>query len=52
MLDDNWETINGPIAHRIEIWNARSQINVVNCLVEFLLAHTGPMGSGGPPMPD
>ncbi len=52
MLDDNWETINGPVAHNIEVLNATNQINAIEGLVTFLLAHRGPSGNGHPPMPD
>lgn len=52
MLDDNWETITGPIAHQIELINAVNQINVLDGLILFLLAHRGPAGNGQPPMPD
>jgi Fic family protein len=52
MLDDNWETVNGPIAHRIEVLNATNQINVLEGLVLFLLAHRGPHAKGPPAMPD
>lgn len=52
MLDDNWETVNGPIAHRIEVLNATNQINVLEGLVVFLLAHRGPYANGPPAMPD
>lgn len=52
MLDDNWETINGPIAHQIELINAANQINVLDGLILFLLAHKGPTGNCKPPMPD
>jgi Fic family protein len=52
MLDDNWETINGPAAHNIEVLNATNQINALEGLITFLLAHRGPDGKGKPPMPD
>lgn len=52
MLDNNWETINGPVAHRIEVLNATNQINVIEGLVNFLLVHRGPMNTGIPAMPD
>lgn len=52
MLDNNWEMINGPVAHQIEIINATNQINVLNGLLAFLLAHRGPNGLSKPPMPD
>ena len=52
MLDNNWELINGPVAHRIELLNAANQTNVLNGLIMFLLEHKGPFGTGMPPMPD
>ncbi|WP_300301235.1 Fic family protein [Ferrovibrio sp.] len=52
MLDDNWDLIRGPVATEIEVINATSQINVLDGLVKFLLAHNGPDGTGKPPMPD
>lgn len=52
MLDPNWELINGPIAHQIEVLNATNQGNVLDGLVTFLLAHRGPANVGNPPMPD
>lgn len=52
MLDNNWETINGPAAHRIEVLNATNQINVLEGLVTFLLSHNGPGRDGPPAMPD
>jgi Fic family protein len=52
MLDNNWETINGPVAHQIEVLNAANQINVLDGLIMFLLEHRGPNQDGRPPMPD
>jgi Fic family protein len=52
MYDDNWELINGPVAQEIEVLNYSSQTNVLEGLVKFLLAHQGPKGDGGAPMPD
>ena len=52
MLDKNWETINGDIASNVEFLNYTNQINVLNGLLLFLLAHKGPNGNGAPPMPD
>jgi len=52
VLDVNWETINGPVAHQIELTNAANQANVVKCLISFLLAHRGPSGACPPPPPD
>lgn len=52
MLDQNWETLNGEIAGHVEFLNYTNQINVLNGLMLFLLAHKGPNGTGKPPMPD
>ena len=52
MLDKNWETLSGPIAADVEFLNYLSQTNVLNGLLLFLLAHTGPNRNGNPPMPD
>lgn len=52
MKDTNWELINGPVAERIEILNYTNQINVLEGLIHFLLAHRGPTGNGNPAMPD
>ena len=50
MLDLNWETINGDVAHQIELTNAANQANVLTCLIQFLIAHSVPNCS--PPPPD
>jgi|SRR5579859_7184856 len=52
MLDNNWESINGPVAHEIELLNATNQINVLNGLILFLLAHKAPLVNSQAPMPD
>jgi Fic family protein len=52
MLDTNWEMINGPDAHSIEVLNATNQTNVLEGLLTLLLAHKGPTGVGNAPMPD
>lgn len=52
MLDDNWETINGPVAHQIEVLNATNQINALEALILFLLAHRGENTNVRAPMPD
>jgi len=52
MNDDNWETLNGPVAREIEVLNLANQINVLNGLIMFMLEHRGPSGVGNPPMPD
>lgn len=36
MKDDNWDLINGPIAHEIEVLNYSNQINNIECLVKLL----------------
>lgn len=42
MLDDNWDLINGPAAHRIEKINATNVINLLEGVLTFLLAkHDG-----------
>ncbi|MBA4610758.1 Fic family protein [Stappia taiwanensis] len=40
MKDDNWDLINGPIAHEIEVLNYSNQINNIECIVK-LLTHQG-----------
>lgn len=52
MKDTNWELIAGPVAEQIEILNYTNQINVLEGLIHFLLAHRGPIGNGNAPMPD
>lgn len=44
MLDNNWELINGPVAHEIEILNYANQVNVIEALVRFIVHQDG----GGP----
>lgn len=36
MKDDNWDLINGPIAHEIEVLNYSNQINNIECLFKYL----------------
>ena len=38
MNDDNWETINGGVAHQIEALNASSTINILEAIVLFTTA--------------
>jgi Fic family protein len=45
MLDNNWEMINGPHAHHIEQLNAANTINVMEAIVTFSIAQTGPQQS-------
>jgi len=52
MQDTNWELIGGQVAEHIEFLNYTNQINVLEGLIFFLLAHRGPIGNGNPPMPD
>ena len=49
MLDDNWELINGPVAHDIEVLNYANQVNVIEALVKLLMHHGG-LGPSGCPM--
>lgn len=49
MIDDNWELINGPDAHEIEVLNYSSQINVLEALVKFTIHHHPLVGGGGSP---
>ncbi len=46
MKDDNWELINGPIAHEIEVLNYSNQVNNIECLVKLLVATSG-LGESG-----
>lgn len=39
MLDDNWDLINGPVAHEIEVLNYSSQVNFIEALVKFVTFH-------------
>ena len=39
MLDNNWDLINGPIAHEIEVLNYSSQVNFIEALVKFAVFH-------------
>ncbi len=52
LSDDNWETINGDQAHYIEVLNATNQINLIDAIVIFLLAHRRVRGKWHPPMPE
>lgn len=37
MLDDNWELINGPDAHKIEALNATNTVNVIEALITYII---------------
>jgi hypothetical protein len=52
MIDDNWELINGPEAHEIEVLNYSSQINVLEALVKFTLHHNPDHGNGSTGYPN
>ncbi|WP_350356048.1 Fic family protein [Acidisoma cladoniae] len=39
MFDDNWELINGPEAHEIEVLNYSSQVNFIEALIKFVTYH-------------
>jgi Fic family protein len=41
MLDQNWDLINGPVAHEIEILNYANQVNVIEAMVRFVMHHEG-----------
>jgi Fic family protein len=50
MLDDNWELINGPVAHEIEVINYGNQVNLIEALMKFAVHHDG-VGPQGCPRP-
>jgi len=50
MLDDNWELINGPVAHEIEVLNYSNQVNVIDAMVRFVVHREG-SGPNGTPNP-
>lgn len=52
MRDDNWELINGPDAHEIEVLNYTNQINVIEALLKFFLHHGGADAAGCPYSPN
>lgn len=52
MIDDNWDLINGPDAHQIEVLNYSNQINVISALVRFVIHHQGGLGDGCPGTPN
>lgn len=46
MFDQNWDMINGEVAHTIEYLNQSNQVNVIEALVHLLL-HTGGVDETG-----
>ena len=50
MKDDNWELINGPVAHEIEILNYTNQVNLIEAFLKFAI-HLMGAGPEGCPMP-
>jgi hypothetical protein len=50
MKDDNWELINGPVAHEIEIINYGNQVNLIEAFLKFAIHHQG-TGPDGCPLP-
>jgi Fic family protein len=51
MLDNNWELINGPPAHRIEVLNYANQVNVIEAMLVFILHTDGAEPDGSAPRP-
>ena len=51
-MNDFYDHIDPKVAQRIELLNLQNQLNVIEALVEILLAHTGPDGKGKAPAPD
>lgn len=51
MQDDNWELINGPVAHEIEVLNYTNQINVIEALFRFIMYYGDLQYDGVPPSP-
>ncbi len=47
MFDSNWDLINGPDAHEIEVLNHANQINVMEALVRLLMHHGPPVDNKG-----
>jgi Fic family protein len=47
MLDDNWDLVNGPEAHEIEVLNYSNQINVIDALVRMFAHHKPAHTPGG-----
>ncbi len=52
MLDSNWDLINGPVAHEIEVLNYANQINVMEALVRYFTHHAPPTEGGCPITPN
>jgi Fic family protein len=46
MIDDNWELIDGEVAHEIEVLNYSNQVNVIEALVRFMI-YTYDVGENG-----
>lgn len=52
MLDQNWDLIDGNVAHEIEVLNYSNQVNVIEALVRFILHHAGAAaGASCPQLP-
>jgi len=52
MFDNNWDLINGPVAHQIEVLNRTSQLNVMEALLCFLQYHEKQTGNIGGSLPN
>lgn len=46
MFDNNWELIDGDVAHDIEVLNYANQVNVIEALVRYIMHHS-PVDDGG-----
>jgi fido (protein-threonine AMPylation protein) len=46
MLDSNWETLNGEVAHEIEALNYANQVHVIEALIKIIVAKGGLSPSG------
>jgi len=46
MQDPNWETLNGTVAHEIEVLNYANQVNVIEALIKVYIAQGGVSSSG------
>ena len=51
MNDDNWEYINGPLAHHIEQLDGINTVNVIEALITLFIGTKAP-GATIPPMPN
>ncbi|HVE21578.1 MAG TPA: Fic family protein [Acidocella sp.] len=45
MLDSNWDSLNGPVAHEIEALNYSNQVNVIEALIKVVITQVGLVGT-------